>query len=296
MIITIGVDVGQRVDPTALVITELQWRPIEPRLILPGGDTYEDHHTVRYMERLPLGTPYPDIAARIAHLAKQVEEIVKAANLRNRAGWLIPQEYAEMRMYVDATGVGQPVVDILATSGVRATAVYFTGGDKRIEHDEEGTPFYITLGKGFMVARLQGLMQSARMHLPRDVPEAEEMARELRDFEIKVTDKANEQMGAFRVGTHDDYVTALGLSCNRPVVTMMGAVSSNGHIPMQVPEWAGGYTPQELSRINTPLGNLPHGGAHAARRTTIRGHQVPGMPNPFRTLAEPYDGLSSLGE
>jgi hypothetical protein len=32
------------------------------------------------------------------------------------------------------------------------------------------------------------------------------------NFEIRVDEKANDRYGAFRVGTHDDLVTALGLA------------------------------------------------------------------------------------
>jgi hypothetical protein len=37
-------------------------------------------------------------------------------------------------------------------------------------------------------------------------------ARELLDYEIRVTEDANERYGAFRVGAHDDLVTSLGLT------------------------------------------------------------------------------------
>jgi hypothetical protein len=35
---------------------------------------------------------------------------------------------------------------------------------------------------------------------------------ELLDYEIRIDDNARERYGAFRVGTHDDLVTALGLA------------------------------------------------------------------------------------
>ena len=38
------------------------------------------------------------------------------------------------------------------------------------------------------------------------------MARELEDYEIRVTEDANDRYGAFKVGAHDDLVTALGLA------------------------------------------------------------------------------------
>jgi hypothetical protein len=38
------------------------------------------------------------------------------------------------------------------------------------------------------------------------------LSEELLDYEIRVDENANDRYGAFRVGTHDDLVTALGLA------------------------------------------------------------------------------------
>jgi hypothetical protein len=85
-------------------------------------------------------------------------------------------------------------------------AVYFTHGDRRkVERGE------IKLGKAWLVSRMQALLQSGLLHLPRTA-EAEALGKELLDYEIRVTEDANDRYGAFRVGSHDDLVTALGLA------------------------------------------------------------------------------------
>ncbi len=61
----------------------------------------------------------------------------------------------------------------------------------------------------------QMLLQFQRIHLPRGHREADALVQELLDYEIRVDDKANEKYGAFRVGTHDDLVTALGLAVQK---------------------------------------------------------------------------------
>ena len=58
---------------------------------------------------------------------------------------------------------------------------------------------------------MQALLQSGRLHLPRTA-EAQALADELLNYEIKVSEDANDRYGAFRVGKHDDLVTALGLA------------------------------------------------------------------------------------
>lgn len=189
-IINIGVDLGQKVDPTAIAIVEQQLRPIVPGLAV-------DHYVVRDLARLPLGTPYPDVAAKIAEVVRR---------LRPRRIWYDRRPLPSVRLYADATGVGQPVVDLLHAADVPVTAVYFTHGDKRTE--EAGA---VKLGKAWLVSRLQALLQTNRLHLP-DTEEARQLAKELQDYEIRVDQDANDRYGAFKVGTHDDLVTALGLA------------------------------------------------------------------------------------
>lgn len=171
-----------------------KYRP-DGSIVSPNPDERREwHHTVRFLERLPLGTSYPDVARRLAALAASVAE---------RSG-------QRPCLYVDATGVGKPVVDVLRDHKVNALlgAVYFTYGDRRIEeHSHQVTP-----GKAWLVSRLQALFQSERLHLPRHHPEAETMTRELLDHEIRVDKNANDTYGAFKVGSHDDLVTALGLA------------------------------------------------------------------------------------
>jgi len=95
----IGVDIGQRRDPTAICVAETQRRP--------SGKATEEHYLIRHLERLPLGTPYPEVARRLAEIATRTRE-------RGRD---------TPRLYLDATGVGQPVVDVLrADVSVRSTA------------------------------------------------------------------------------------------------------------------------------------------------------------------------------
>jgi hypothetical protein len=109
-------------------------------------------------------------------------------------------------IYLDATGVGQPVVDLLTAAGVTVTPVYFTHSDRCTPREDAS----VVLGKTLLVSQLQVLLQSGRILLPRTM-EAGVLAEELLNFELKVDEKANETYGAFKVGTHDDLVSALGL-------------------------------------------------------------------------------------
>jgi len=62
------------------------------------------------------------------------------------------------------------------------------------------------------VATLQALLEQRLVALP-DTSEGRQLTQELQDFELRVNENANLVSGAFRTGTHDDLVIALGLSC-----------------------------------------------------------------------------------
>lgn len=205
--VAIGLDVGQKVDPTAICVAEVMQRATgrilhDATWHTPGMTQcgpyctveQESRFIVRFLERLTLGTSYPDVAARLA-------EIVQGLRARGIDG-------PELR--IDSTGVGAPVVDImrvaLRSEQVRIVAVTFTHGDR---YERDG--LVARLGKAFLVSRLQALLQTARIDLP-ETAEARALARELQTYEIRIDQDANDKYGAFKVGSHDDLVTALGLA------------------------------------------------------------------------------------
>ena len=208
--VSIGVDIGQQKDPTALVVCEAtrrvtgggEWVMPRGERVVSGEDIHrapgraETVYTARDLWRLPLGTPYPAVAAEVAR-------VVRA--LQARKVW-------QPFVLVDCTGVGLPVFELIheAVRDVqprpRLVAVTFTHGDKYTR--ERSTA---SVGKAHLVSRLQALLQTERIKLP-DTDEARVLARELQDYEIRVDANANDTYGAFRVGTHDDLVTALGLA------------------------------------------------------------------------------------
>ncbi len=209
-LVTVGVDVGQKRDPTAIVVCEQVVTQTDPgRLALPTGhsgiayasdvrrvgERRETIHTARHLQRLPLGMPYPEVAAQVAAVVDG----------------LVRRGVARPRIMVDSTGVGGPVVDILRERlGQHARdliACTFTHGERFSQDDDARLA---SVGKAYLVSRLQALLQTSRLKLPQTT-EAEQLARELQNYEIRVDDDANDRYGAFRTGTHDDLVTALGL-------------------------------------------------------------------------------------
>ena len=210
--VVIGADIGQKLDPSAVAVVQAERRDLVPAgwsaPDRPGIFTGEDYRrvaaktetlfTCRHLERLPLDTGYPAVAARLV-------EVV--AGVRRQAPG------APVTLVVDVTGVGRPVFDLvreaLRGAGCRLTAATFTHGDRL-----DGRPGdrEIRVGKAYLVSRLQALLQTARVRLPAGHPEAGPLTRELLEYEIKVSEDGDDKYGAFRTGAHDDLVTALGLA------------------------------------------------------------------------------------
>jgi len=193
--IIIGVDFGKQRDPTAVVV-------VEGIKVDRPGLRPEWLFETRHLERLALGTDYLAVGRRIAEVVRNIEA---------RPVPLIMSP-PSIQLVLDASGVGVSGVDIvrdaLHGSRARLIAVTFSHGETLNRKSSRE----VTVGKSFLLKRLQALFQTQRIKLPADHPEAAAMARELMDYEVRVDPDGDMKTGAFRVGTHDDLATALGLA------------------------------------------------------------------------------------
>lgn len=211
--VCIGIDVGKIADPTAIAVAECnrqhdgRWRYGTPVMahvdekgnFVPAKDAepiLTTEYFVRHIERLPIGTPYPAVAKRLA-------EMLCSPVFRHR----------KVRVLIDVTGVGRPVYDDLCIEA----SLHMESRDAWIKPITfvTGQRYNLatgSLGKAYLVSRLQSLLQGARVHAP-DTSEVRAMLEELRVYEIKVDQDGKDTYGAFKVGTHDDLATALGLGC-----------------------------------------------------------------------------------
>lgn len=95
-----------------------------------------------------------------------------------------------------------------AATQAKVVEARFVYRDRR---HEGGTLGGAALRKAYLVARLQTLLQTNHVHLPPSA-EARILVEELLGYERRLSEDANDRYGAFRVGTQDDLVTALGLA------------------------------------------------------------------------------------
>lgn len=197
---SVGLDLGQVRDHTAVAVVtpdDLYKEALELNAELrrrryPDWALVEPHdpiYEVVHLERLPLGTRYPDVVERVKALLAT------------------PPLQGNAELAVDATGVGAPVVDMLGHAGLSFKSVVMTGGEREArDGDTHRVP------KRDLVAAPQVLLQGRRLKIAPDLPDAETLTDELLNFRHEVTRSANETYGAWREGDHDDLVLAVALA------------------------------------------------------------------------------------
>jgi hypothetical protein len=180
----IGLDLGQTTDYTALAVVE---RPSAPAAA-PESAVY----LVRHLQRFPVGTPYTDIVPAVARLAATK-----------------PLAEQTIRLAVDHTGVGRPVVDLLRRTPmpVSLEPITITGGHSVVDANDGSKH----VPKKDLVGCLLVLLQSRRLKIARMLPQADALVRELNNFRVKVTAAANDTFEG--EGQHDDLVLAVALAC-----------------------------------------------------------------------------------
>lgn len=221
----LGLDLGQKSDYTAVaVIEEPVW--IEPWSAQPGrwaralglrrggwvspqdidplsleeilsanyynGKPAGVPLACRHLQRFELGTPYPAIVGHI-------RQMLATPPLADRRTALV----------VDATGVGVGVVDQFVHSGLSPIPVSIHGGEKTTPDGSGG----YRVPKRDLVGAVQILLQSERLKISRELPEAAPLRRELQNFRVKIDPRtAHDSYSHWREAEHDDLVLATALA------------------------------------------------------------------------------------
>jgi hypothetical protein len=187
----IGLDLGQVRDPSAVAVVERaevqgEWDPV----MFARRKVVELR--LRYVERMPLGTPYAEVVER-------VRAMTRSAELAGRC-----------QLVVDATGVGRPVVELLqgADLGCGVMPVMITGGDT-----ESWANGYYRAPKRDMIVGLQVLLQNGSLQIAAGLEYGTALLKEMGQMQVKISVDENEQFGAWREGEHDDLVFAVALAC-----------------------------------------------------------------------------------
>ena len=188
----LGLDLGKRRDYSALAIVEYrrQWN-LERNYVSWAMDPVDEEtrFSVRQLQRIPLGTKYVDVASTVQRLLNR-----------------ITQKY-DCTLIVDATGVGQPVVEMFYAMPPRATmvpVVIIGAGSENKVKDEWRVP------KQDLIAGLQIMLETEQLTIAQDLAFAPALLEEL--VEMRSVNGKSAEAGA---GEHDDLVIAVALAAWR---------------------------------------------------------------------------------
>lgn len=170
-----GLDLGQKRDFSAIALLEIAERTHDRRDAVTWEHVRDTRARIVYLERVELGTPYPDVVAHVT-------ELMSDARLKDST------------LVVDATGVGAPVVDMLRRADLpcRLMPVTITGG----EHDAAVRGGY-HVPKRELLTGLQVLVQSGGLQIPR---------------KLMLADALIQEMVGMKEGSRDDLVLAISLA------------------------------------------------------------------------------------
>lgn len=212
----VGLDLGSRRDYTAFVVLGVEERADPPGTVYaPGAKPNREppRYHVRHIERVPLGTPYPQVVERVRDFMR-LPELAHSEWHTNATYSGYSSSGPEVReipphLLIDATGVGVAVTDMFKAAGQKFTAITITGGDTAT-----GTYGSYRVPARDLVAATQVLLDTDRLLLPPGIPMGDVLERELLSFRVKINpDTAHDSYAAWREGEHDDLVYALCLPC-----------------------------------------------------------------------------------
>ena len=216
---SVGVDLGQANEPTAIAVLEKTIAPPETAMFNPVGESPGNRlvegsllYDLVYLKRPKLGTPYDVIAKRVADLVCDLE----------------PQgafgELGQVTLSVDGTGVGRGVVDMLDTEFKRRGStsravprvdfrrVSVTGSQTTLKRPER-TNGYWSVPKKDLVFPAVAAFQQRKLRVAKGIKDRDALVNELRNYR-RTTNIAtgNLSFQPWRESDHDDLLFATCLA------------------------------------------------------------------------------------
>jgi hypothetical protein len=179
----IGLDLGQAQDYSALC-------GLERYLVADDEGKAVKLYACKLLHRWPLGTPYTTV----------IEDVGK-----------IVARLKQPPLVVDGTGAGRPIIDMIRAAQLPVCMlrpVVITGGHACTY--EEG---WARVPKRDLVGAVQSALQSRRLRISGQLPEAQTLVKELQTFRVKINiSTGNESFESWRERDHDDLVFSVALA------------------------------------------------------------------------------------
>jgi hypothetical protein len=216
---SVGVDLGQANDPTAIAVMERTIVPPQTALFAPVGKSPSNRlvegdvvFDLVYLKRPKLGTAYDVIAKRVADLICELEPEGSFGEL------------GQVTLSVDGTGVGRGVVDMLDTEFKRRGAtsksvprvdfrrVSVTGSNTSLKRPERSNGYW-SVPKKDLVFPAVAAFQQGKIRIAKGIKDRDALVNELKNYR-RTTNIATGNMAfePWRESDHDDLLFAVCLS------------------------------------------------------------------------------------
>jgi hypothetical protein len=216
---SVGVDLGQANDFTAIAVLEKTIVPPETAMFSPVGEhpgnrlvEGDIRYDLVYLKRPKLNTPYDTIAKKVADLVCELEP-------EGAFG-----ELGQVTLCVDGTGVGRPIVDMLDTEFKRRGAtskgtprvdfrrVSITGSQTTLKRPSRSDGYW-SVPKRDLVFPAVAAFQQGKIRIARGISDRDALVNELRNYK-RATNIATGAMSfePWRESQHDDLLFATCLA------------------------------------------------------------------------------------
>jgi hypothetical protein len=216
---SVGVDLGQANDPTAVAVLEKTVVPPETAMFSPVGDEPGNRlvegdlvYDLIYLKRAKLGTAYDEIARRVAGMVIGLEP--KGAF----------DEIGQLTLSVDGTGVGRAVCDMIFTEltkrkqrgeyvpEVDYRRVSVTGGNSSVQKPSSANRYW-RVPKQELIFPLVASFQQRKVRIAKSVKDKETLKTELLNYRRNTNiATGNMTFEPWREGDHDDLLFAVALA------------------------------------------------------------------------------------
>ena len=193
----IGLDTGQKVDRTVLILLERMQDYTND--VIEGRKKFgKPYYRLAYMKRFPLNVP-------TNYQIDQVKMTYDRIEQRYNENLVANQPKIKPYLILDMGNVGQAHFDEYKATGMNVYGINFTSPDSRVTRDGRvwGVP------KKDLTSALMVLLENDRLVMPANLPDRKVLTQELAKFTWKQTPSGGFTAENLRDSDHDDTVSAL---------------------------------------------------------------------------------------
>jgi hypothetical protein len=217
----IGLDVGQKVDRTVLVLLE-KCQEYGHDIFIGKNPVGKPYYIMKYMERFPLDIPTPQQVDRVK---LTYDQIIKKYNKD------LPDGKSKMKptLIIDMGNVGRAHFDEYQQTGLNVYGINYLGDGAKSDRSPDRGVYGVS--KKDLASALSILLENNRLQIPENIPDRKHIIKELSKFTWKQTAAGNITVENLKSSDHDDIVCSL-----------MGAA------------WFGEYGQREMIPMTRPPG------------------------------------------